>query len=159
MSEWHSRKRAWKKETCQVKINWFSLNNLVLCTSKNDHTILCLGQIQGQSGSPKGVPSPQQGCRKPLVLSPVSCTHLWAVLWENKRSFDGNALTVKDKLHLKRQCISWKLLEYRNALKNTFESVLMRWMKLEPIYTEWSKPERKTPIQYTNAYIWNLERW
>ena len=25
-------------------------------------------------------------------------------------------------------------------------------------YTEWSKPERKTPIQYTNAYVWNLER-
>ena len=21
------------------------------------------------------------------------------------------------------------------------------------------KPERKTPIQYTNTYIWNLERW
>ena len=26
-------------------------------------------------------------------------------------------------------------------------------------YTEGSKPERKTPIQYTNAYIWNLQRW
>ena len=26
-------------------------------------------------------------------------------------------------------------------------------------YTEWSKPERKTPIQYTNTYIWTLERW
>ena len=26
-------------------------------------------------------------------------------------------------------------------------------------YTKWSKPERKIPIQYTNAYIWNLERW
>ena len=26
-------------------------------------------------------------------------------------------------------------------------------------YTEWSKAERKTPIQYTNTYIWNLERW
>ena len=26
-------------------------------------------------------------------------------------------------------------------------------------YTEWSKPERKTPIQYTNTYIWNLKRW
>ena len=25
--------------------------------------------------------------------------------------------------------------------------------------TEWSKPERKTPIQYTNTYIRNLERW
>ena len=24
---------------------------------------------------------------------------------------------------------------------------------------EWSKPERETPIQYTNVYIWNLERW
>ena len=26
-------------------------------------------------------------------------------------------------------------------------------------YTEWSKPERKTPIQDANTYIWNLERW
>ena len=26
-------------------------------------------------------------------------------------------------------------------------------------YTEWIKPERKTPIQYTNTYIWNSERW
>ena len=26
-------------------------------------------------------------------------------------------------------------------------------------YTEWSKSERKTPIQYTNAYICSLERW
>ena len=26
-------------------------------------------------------------------------------------------------------------------------------------YTERSKPERKTPIQYTNTYIWNLGRW
>ena len=26
-------------------------------------------------------------------------------------------------------------------------------------YTEWSKPERKTPTQYTKADIWNLERW
>ena len=25
-------------------------------------------------------------------------------------------------------------------------------------YTEWSKPERKTSIQYTNSYIWTLER-
>ena len=26
-------------------------------------------------------------------------------------------------------------------------------------YTEWSKPERLTPIQYSNTYIWNLEIW
>ena len=43
-------------------------------------------------------------------------------------------------------------MEYYSAIKkNAFESVLIRWMKL-------SKSERKTPIQYTNAYIWNLER-
>ena len=47
------------------------------------------------------------------------------------------------------------LLSYK---RNTFESVLMRWMKLEPIIqSEVSQPERKIPIQYTNAYIWNLE--
>ena len=30
------------------------------------------------------------------------------------------------------------------------------------LYFSWalkSLPEGKTPIQYTNAYIWNLERW
>ena len=49
-------------------------------------------------------------------------------------------------------------MEYYSVIKkNAFESVLMRWMKLEPIIQ--SEPERKTPIQYTNAYIWNLERW
>ena len=26
-------------------------------------------------------------------------------------------------------------------------------------YAQQSKSERKTPIQYINAYIWNLERW
>ena len=33
------------------------------------------------------------------------------------------------------------------------------WWKLPYCYTKWSKTERKTPIQYTNTYIWNLERW
>ena len=49
-------------------------------------------------------------------------------------------------------------MEYYSAIKkNTFESVLMRWMKLEPVIQ--SKSERKTPIQYINTFIWNLERW
>ena len=48
-------------------------------------------------------------------------------------------------------------MEYYSAIKkNTFESVLMRWMKLEPIIqSEVSQKEK----QYTNTYIWNLERW
>ena len=53
------------------------------------------------------------------------------------------------------------IMEYYSAIKkNTFESVLMRWMKLEPIMqSEVSQKKKKTPIQYTNTHIWNLERW
>ena len=51
-------------------------------------------------------------------------------------------------------------VEYYSAVKkNTFESVLMRWMKLEPIIQSEVSQNKKTPTQYTNAYIWNLERW
>ena len=47
-------------------------------------------------------------------------------------------------------------MEYYSAVKkNAFESVLMRWMKLEPIIqSEVSQKEK----QYINTYIWNLER-
>ena len=48
-------------------------------------------------------------------------------------------------------------MEYYSAIKkNVFESVLMRWMKLEPII---QSEERKTPILYISTYIQNLERW
>ena len=40
--------------------------------------------------------------------------------------------------------------------RNTFESVLMRWMNLEPtIQSEVSQRE----ISYSNIYIRNLEKW
>ena len=51
-------------------------------------------------------------------------------------------------------------MEYYLAIKkNTFESVLMRWMKLEPIIQSEVSQKKKTPVEYTNTYIWNLERW
>ena len=51
-------------------------------------------------------------------------------------------------------------MDYYSAIKkNAFESVLMEVDEIGAYYTEWSKSERKTPIQYINAYIWNLERW
>ena len=51
-------------------------------------------------------------------------------------------------------------MEYYSAIiKNSFELVLMRWMELEPIIQSEVSQKDKTPIQYTNAYIWNLERW
>ena len=47
-------------------------------------------------------------------------------------------------------------MEYYSAIKrNAFKSILMRWMKLEPII---QSEERETPIQYINTYMWNLER-
>ena len=50
-------------------------------------------------------------------------------------------------------------MEYYSVMKrNTFESVLMRWMNLEPIIQSEVR-KRKINIIYTNAYIWNLERW
>ena len=51
-------------------------------------------------------------------------------------------------------------MEYYSAIKkNVFESVLMRWMKLEPVIQSEVSQNKKPPIQYINAYIWNLERW
>ena len=50
-------------------------------------------------------------------------------------------------------------MKYYSAIKkNTFEAVLMRWMKLEPIIQS-EVSQRKTSMQYTNTYIWNLESW
>ena len=51
-------------------------------------------------------------------------------------------------------------MEYYSAIKKKYI-----WISSNEVgetgadYIEWSEPERKTPIQYTNAYIWNLERW
>ena len=94
-------------------------------------------------------------------------------------SFDGRgcipsrllSLRPKTSWTLKRQRATdewirklWYIytMEYYSAIKkNTFESVQIHLNQVDETgayYTEWSKPERKTPIQYTNAYIWNLER-
>ena len=46
-------------------------------------------------------------------------------------------------------------MEYYSAIKkNAFESVLMRWMKLEPIIQS-KVSQKKSPIQYISTYIWN----
>ena len=52
-------------------------------------------------------------------------------------------------------------MEYYSARKrNVFESVLVRWMNLEPvIQSDVSQKEKKKPrISYINVYTWNLER-
>ena len=48
-------------------------------------------------------------------------------------------------------------MEYYSAIKKkAFESVLRRWMKLEPIMQ--SEVSQKEKDKYINMYIWNLER-
>ena len=49
-------------------------------------------------------------------------------------------------------------VEYHSAIKgNTFQSVLMRWMNLEPIIQ--SESEREREISHSDAYIQNLQKW
>ena len=49
------------------------------------------------------------------------------------------------------------LLSHR---KNAFESVLMRWMNLEPIIqSEVSQKEKDKYSILMHIYIWNLEKW
>ena len=43
-------------------------------------------------------------------------------------------------------------------IKNAFQSVLMRGVKLEPIIQSEVSQKEKHQIQYINAYIRNLER-
>ena len=51
-------------------------------------------------------------------------------------------------------------MEYYSAIKkNTFESVLMRWMKLEPIIQSEVSQKGKHHYSILTAYIWNLEGW
>ena len=73
------------------------------------------------------------------------------------------AITWKQRRFLSTdKCIKkmWYIytMKYYSAIKrNVFESVLMRWMSLEPvIQSEVSQKERK---KYIYVYILNLEKW
>ena len=51
-------------------------------------------------------------------------------------------------------------MEYFSAIKmNAFESVLMRWVNLEPIMQSEVNQKEKDKIAYSNTYTWNLEKW
>ena len=48
---------------------------------------------------------------------------------------------------------------FHSAIKrNAFESVLMRWMNLEPIIQSEVSQKEKEKKSYSNADIWNLEK-
>ena len=60
------------------------------------------------------------------------------------------------------QCRGLGLIPGQGTRSHIPQRVCMLQLKISVTVTSKnfrSKPERKTPIQYTNAYIWNLERW
>ena len=49
---------------------------------------------------------------------------------------------------------------YSVTKRNSFESVLMRWMNLEPIIqSEVSQKEKDKYRILMHIYVWNLEKW
>ena len=47
---------------------------------------------------------------------------------------------------------------YSSIKRNAFESVLMRWMNLEPVIQS-EVSEREKQIAFIKTYVWNLEKW
>ena len=63
------------------------------------------------------------------------------------------------KLEQIQRGLAWPLRKDDTQIREAFHIFSNEVDETGAYYTECSKPERKTPIQYTNAYIWNLERW
>ena len=80
----------------------------------------------------------------------------WQIPKEAKRVWKGKLSHVK---HVE---LIWVVHIYNRILysaikKNTFESVLMRWMKLEPTIQSEVSQKRKHILDI-NAYIWNFRK-
>ena len=87
-----------------------------------------------------------------------SCTPMFiAALFIIARTLKKPGCPSADKW-IRKQWYIYTMEYYSSIKKNTFESVLMRWLKLEPII-ESEVSQKKTPVQYTNVYICDLERW
>ena len=60
---------------------------------------------------------------------------------------------------IRKLCFIYTMEYYSAIKKNAFESVLMKWMKLEPIIQSKVSQKENTNTVYINTHIWNLERW
>ena len=79
-----------------------------------------------------------------------------AALFTTARTWKEPRCPSADEWIRKLWCIY--TMEYYSAIKrNTFESVLMRWINLEPVIQREVNQKEKDNISI-NAYIWNLER-
>ena len=60
---------------------------------------------------------------------------------------------------IRKLCYIYTMKYYLAIKSNTSESVIMRWTNLEPIIQSEVSQTEKDKALYTDAYIWNLERW
>ena len=72
----------------------------------------------------------------------------------SKITADGDC-SNETKRHL---LLGRKAMTNLDSVLKSRESVLMRWMKLEPIIQS-EVSQQETPIPYTNTPVFNLERW
>ena len=59
---------------------------------------------------------------------------------------------------IKKMCYIYTTGYYSAIKRNEFESIVVRWMNLEPVIKR-SKSEREKQVLCVNAYTWNLEKW
>ena len=89
---------------------------------------------------------------KILLLSHSLCLeHCFSVVGCGGQYRSGSGMTLQATLGPSSWCgdVTWRCL-----LEIWRENIIFVLN-----YTEWSKSERKIPMQYINTYIWNLERW
>ena len=97
-------------------------------------------------------------CPEETIIEKDTCTQCSLQHWLQELGHGSN-LDVHWQMNPIRRCdtyIQWNILSYKKeCIWVSSNEVDKPWA----YYTKWSKSKRKTPIQYTNAYIWNLERW
>ena len=106
-----------------------------------DPTIPLLGIFSEKTKTEKDT------CTPVFVAAPFTITRTWR-----------QPRCPSTDVWIKKLCYIYTMEYYSAIKKNTFESVLMRWMNLEPIIQSEVSEKEKKQI-YTNTYIWNLEKW
>ena len=84
---------------------------------------------------------------------------LIAALFTISRTWKQPRCTSRDEW-IKKMWYLYTMEYYSVMKKNEFESVLVRWMNLEPVIQNEVSQKGKNQISYTNTYIiCNLEKW
>ena len=76
----------------------------------------------------------------------------------NSQNMEATLVSIGRRMD-KKLCYMYTMEYYSAIKKNSCESVLMRWMKLEPIIQSEGSQKDKQQYSILTRIIWNLERW